>query len=58
MCFKKDQNWTALKKLRDTFGGTAERETELLRLREMRKKEEMEEKEILRVKEEEEVRTY
>jgi hypothetical protein len=41
MSLKKEKNWTALKNLRETFGGTADREMELMRLREMRMKEEM-----------------
>jgi len=52
---KKEKNWTELKKLREEHGGTAEREMELIRLRELRKRDEaLEEEDNNRVRAEEE----
>lgn len=56
MRLKKVKDWGALKKLVDSFGGTAAREMELLRLREMRMKEEMVEEEAKAKREEEEAK--
>lgn len=55
MRLKKEKNWEAMKQLRESFGGTAERETEIMRLREMRKKEEMADEEAASLLEEQEV---